>query len=298
VQERAVKPSCVQVLRVTWVCTYTCSEYISIFQYFKLFGPIADKTGDSSPCINHNRTFMSAVPAHACAVCHKGEGDTVSLMQCSRCKTRYYCGKSMSPFPSLKSSHLALKGSTCQQADWPTHKGSCNKPSAKWHDKHRKCQDGSNHEGRLELITWSSQKEGTGWGCCFEEESDDLRRKFETEFNSDEEKMHEYWPQGFRWTCCGTSADMDWGCDHHGSGSRPCTCDFCRFVGIGSSSRYTDVPTYSFIRSGKPLPDSIYNDGSASRMGLQLRRGPDPRSFNRGLASLALSMRTTMGLEM
>ena len=118
-------------------------------------------------------------------------------------------------------------GSECQLADWPAHKRTCGKASV-WYDKHRKCRDGNLHEGKLELITWDNEKEGTGWGNCFKEESDDLRRKFEVEFGGDESKLFEYWPQGFRWTCCGMDGSMDYGCDHHGTGSKPCTCDFCR----------------------------------------------------------------------
>jgi hypothetical protein len=145
-------------------------------------------------------------------------------------------------FLLLNSPPYFILGTTCQHADWPTHKKACKKSSAVWYDKHRKCRDGNKHEGRLELIIWSCPKEATGWGHCCKEESDDLRRKFEVEFGGDEEKFHEYWPQGFRWTCCGTDAGMEYGCDHHGSGSKPCTCDFCRFV-FTATSRNTDVLT-------------------------------------------------------
>lgn len=113
--------------------------------------------------------------------------------------------------------------------------------SPPWIDKHRLCQDGAKHEGRLELITWSvpasSQRparkddylEDMGWGNCVAgEDSDDLRQKFEKEFGGSEERLYEYWPQGFRWTCCGTEGDQDFGCDHHGKDSKPCSCDFCK----------------------------------------------------------------------
>jgi hypothetical protein len=192
-----------------------------------------------------------------CSVCHKVDTET-PIQQCSRCKERFYCGP------------------ICQRADWSSHKNTCAK-ARKWYDKHRKCMDGHSHEGRLELITWPCKKEGTGWGHCFVEESDDLCRKFTTEFSGDEEKLYGYWPQGFRWTCCGTDGGMEYGCDHHGTGSKPCTCDFCTM--------------------GKPLPSSIYNEQSASRMGLQLPRGPDPRSFNVGLATVASSMRPMLGMD-
>lgn len=52
------------------------------------------------------------------------------------------------------------------------------------------------------------------------------------------------------------------------------------------------------FRMGSPLPERIYGEQSASRMGLNLRRGPDRRSFNAGLAAMSATMRTMMGLEM
>lgn len=106
--------------------------------------------------------------------------------------------------------------------------------SKPWYDKHRKCEDGNRHEGKLELIIWSGERDGTevGWGNHPVEDSGavKLKEKFETEFNSDEEKLYKYWPPAFRWTCCGEDADSSFGCDHHGSGSTPCTCDFCKYV--------------------------------------------------------------------
>ncbi|EIM84495.1 uncharacterized protein STEHIDRAFT_100561 [Stereum hirsutum FP-91666 SS1] len=161
------------------------------------------------------------------------------IKRCGRCKGPQYCSEQ------------------CQLADWPSHKGSCQRQTV-WYDKYRACEDGSIHEGRLELITWPSPTEGTGWGACLLEEADDLKRKFETQFNGDQNKFFKYWPQGFRWTCCGTDGGMTWGCDHHGTGKKPCTCDYCR--------------------AGTPLPDDIYRERSATRYGLRLERGPDPRS--------------------
>jgi hypothetical protein len=67
-----------------------------------------------------------------------------------------------------------------------------------------------------------------GWGNCLASESDEMKGKFENDFNSNEAKLYEYWPQAFRWTCCGTEGDQRFGCDHHGSGSTPCSCDFCK----------------------------------------------------------------------
>ncbi|KAF7315697.1 hypothetical protein MIND_00085300 [Mycena indigotica] len=187
-----------------------------------------------------------------CTVC-----DKPGVSRCSDCRTTYYCGPE------------------CQRADWKTHKVACAQ-MPKWYDKHRKNRDGSLHEGRMELITWDCPAEGLGWGACFKEESDDLKKDFQTKYGGDCEKFHEFWPQGFRWTCCGMSADMDYGCDHHGTGKKPCTCDFCRM--------------------GKPLPDSIYKEKTASRHGLQLQRGPDPRSSNFALGMIAETARTVMGL--
>ncbi|KAJ7451707.1 hypothetical protein B0H11DRAFT_2001080 [Mycena galericulata] len=199
----------------------------------------------------------SEAPAPSCAVCGIKSGD---LSRCSGCKARYYCGR------------------VCQTADWKSHKGPC-AATPKWYDKYRMCKDGNSHEGRLELVTWDCPEEGTGWGACFAEDSADMKRQFETEFGGDEEKFYEYWPRGFRWTCCGTHARMNFGCDHHGTGSRPCTCDFCKM--------------------GKPLPSSIFNEKTAERHGLKaLRRGPDPRSYNRFLAIEAATGRTMFGLEM
>jgi hypothetical protein len=107
--------------------------------------------------------------------------------------------------------------------------------SSQWYDRHRKCEDGNSHEGKLELITWTSTDDGErmGWGNCLATESDELKEKFEKEFDSNEEKMYDYWPQGFRWTCCGTVGDQLFGCDHHGAGSTPCTCDFCKVSNLG-----------------------------------------------------------------
>ncbi|KAJ7346964.1 hypothetical protein DFH08DRAFT_869925 [Mycena albidolilacea] len=194
----------------------------------------------------------------SCSVC----GKSGEIFRCSGCKTRFYCGRE------------------CQTSDWKSHKRPC-AAAPKWYDKHRVCSDGNNHEGRLELITWDcpeAEYGSLGWGACSSDEADDLKKKFETEFGGDEEKFFEYWPQGFRWTCCGTDAGMEYGCDHHGSGSQPCSCDFCGM--------------------GKPLPASIFNEKTPSRHGLNLRRGPDPRSFNRFAAIHTATSRTMMGLEM
>jgi hypothetical protein len=82
-------------------------------------------------------------------------------------------------------------------------------------------------------------------GGCLVEESDELKRKFETEFGGDKLKLLKYNDMAFRWTCCGLNA-------RHGNewlrSSRrlmatmrarlPCGCDF-------------------FCHMGKPLPDRL-----------------------------------------
>lgn len=131
--------------------------------------------------------------------------------------------------------HLSLQfpGQECQRKDWATHKNECRK-GKKWYDRYRLCRDGSKHHGKLELMTWGESAEdaefgdATGWGCCLIDECEGLKKLYETKYGSDDAKFYKYWPQGFRWTCCGTDGSMSYGCDHHGTGPKPCTCDFCR----------------------------------------------------------------------
>ncbi len=132
------------------------------------------------------------------------------------------------PCPSFtrRGAHF-ISGINCQRADWPTHKRECNK-GEKWYDCHRLCQDGSEHFGDLELITWKCPTDGTGWGNVFVEEEEHMKKKFTEEFGGDLKKLFDNWPQAFRWRCCGMDGSMTWGCDHHGSGTKPCTCDFCK----------------------------------------------------------------------
>ncbi|KAK0484892.1 hypothetical protein IW261DRAFT_865427 [Armillaria novae-zelandiae] len=193
-----------------------------------------------------------------CAVCNKNESDASNIKQCSSCKARMYCSRE------------------CQLADWPTHKSECKK-GAKWYDRYRLSQDGSKHFGKLELITWKCPEEGTGWGHVVVEEEEYMKNKFQNESGGDQRKFYKYWPQGFRWTCCGMDGSMTFGCDHHGTGPSPCTCDFCKM--------------------GEPLPNSIYHEQSATRMGLRLPRGPDPRSKNSTAGGMASMMRGFMGLD-
>ncbi|KAK6857370.1 hypothetical protein PG990_010784 [Apiospora arundinis] len=129
-----------------------------------------------------------------------------------------------------------------------------------WFDKHRQCEDGSVHYGELELITWGGEEAGweLGWGRTQVSEADFMKKKYEQEFGGDDEKLYGYWPQGFRWTCCGTTGDMSYGCDHHGTGPQPCGCDYCG--------------------SGMSLPEDLYYSKLPERQGLHLSRGPDPRS--------------------
>lgn len=115
-----------------------------------------------------------------------------------------------------------------------------------------------------------------GWGNVILVESEDLRRKYEEEFGHDDRKLYEYWPQAYRWTCCGTSGDMNFGCDHHGTGPKPCSCDFCH--------------------SGKPLPDGIYKEDKIERKRLNFSRGPDPRSYDPRQAAIANVARAILGM--
>ncbi|KAH8586022.1 hypothetical protein B0O99DRAFT_695870 [Bisporella sp. PMI_857] len=150
----------------------------------------------------------------------------------------------------------------------------------------RRCDDGSLHEGKLELVTWDTPEnpdedysEAMGWGAVVKSEAEEFKQKFESELGADEKKLYKEWPQAFRWTCCGTGADMKYGCDHHGTGSRPCTCDFCKM--------------------GKPLTEKIYNNRlkSVHGKGLDLPRGPDPRSFNSRTAETNAMARDLLGMD-
>lgn len=61
------------------------------------------------------------------------------------------------------------------------------------------------HHDELELITWDGTADGEdmGWGNVIRSEAGDLKKKYEDDFGRDDVKLHEYWPQAFRWTCCG-----------------------------------------------------------------------------------------------
>jgi len=185
---------------------------------------------------------MPSSTDNECAACGKTAEDTVfrSLRRCAGCRMCRYCS------------------TDCQVVHWPYHKDAC-KPA--WHGRHRKCDDGSHYETCLELITWTLPGSDVGWGNVILEEQDSLKRKFEVEYGGDEGKFFDYWPQGFRWTCCGVEGSNSYGCYHHGTGRKSCTCDFCKM--------------------GQPLPDSIYEEATPSRHGLELSRGPDRRSFVR-----------------
>ncbi|EJD42517.1 hypothetical protein AURDEDRAFT_89441 [Auricularia subglabra TFB-10046 SS5] len=186
------------------------------------------------------------------------------LKRCGRCRSALYCN------------------TECQTRHWPSHKKFCKPVSNSWHDKHRGCQDGSTHQGELELITWSmvdGAGDRRGWGNVFIADAAEQKRLFETEFSSNEEKFFKEWPKAFRWTCCGVAGDQNWGCDHHNiKYPKPCTCDFCVM--------------------GKPLPDNVFNEKNMERHGLNLSRGPDPRSFNPTKAAISNMARSLMGLDL
>ncbi|KAF5389743.1 hypothetical protein D9757_005996 [Collybiopsis confluens] len=215
-----------------------------------------------------SRSIMSFKSENSQCFCCRKEKAFKKLKQCSRCKGPLYCD------------------TDCQKKDWARHKPECTKTSL-WYDGYRACRDGNVHAGKLELITWNwhgreefmDEEYDLGWGAVFLEEADDLKERFEEEFKGDLKKFFNYRPNAFRWTCCGVDGSQTFGCDHHGiGGSKPCTCDFCRM--------------------GKPLPDSIFNKRSQSQMGLDLSRGPDPRSYNAGLAAMSAMGRSMFGLEM
>ncbi|KAI1453675.1 hypothetical protein F4805DRAFT_442448 [Annulohypoxylon moriforme] len=211
-------------------------------------------------------------PTDKCDTCKKSQGEGISILRCGRCKSAKYCSQA------------------CQKKDWYDHKDICLARAAvakgkKWYDPFRKCKDGTSHSGYLELITWGettpqgeSIMEGRklGWGNCSSDEALNLKLKYEEEFKSDDILMYGYWPLGFRWTCCGLEGDQRAGCDHHGSGPDPCQCDFCHM--------------------GKPLPDSIYYKDTLERRGLNLRRGPDPRSYDHVKAMSARAVRPFLGM--
>ncbi|CAL8585017.1 hypothetical protein XPA_010597 [Xanthoria parietina] len=192
----------------------------------------------------------------------------------------------MCPLPNRRST--APSTAKDQRSDWTSHKPHCHPstpPSQIWYDKYRKCKDGNKHEGRLELITWSTPanehedwSEDMGWGNVIVAEAEDLKRKFEREMNGDEAKLYKYWPQAFRWTCCDTVGNQRYGCDHHGRGSTPCSCDFCKM--------------------GKRIPDGLHNKrvNSAAGKGLKFSRGPDPRSINRLEGGIAEAAREILGM--
>ncbi|KZW03512.1 hypothetical protein EXIGLDRAFT_664113 [Exidia glandulosa HHB12029] len=199
-----------------------------------------------------------------CFECRK-EQQNGDLKRCSACASALYCD------------------AVCQKKHWPEHKRLCRPVEGNWSDKYRGCQDGSTHQGKLELITWTSEPdsdgERTGFGAVYLNEAEDVKTMFKKKFKGDEEKFFKWRPAAFRWTCCGLDGDQNFGCDHHDVRyPKPCMCDFCAM--------------------GKPLPDSIYYGAEASRMGLKLSRGPDPRSFNPAKAALCVLGRTITGLEM
>lgn len=80
-------------------------------------------------------------------------------------------------------------------------------------------------------MTWeyTDPEDGTrmGWGNAFAEDVENVKRQFEVDCRGKKHIFFKKRPQAFRWTCCGADGLMNSGCDHHGSGSKPCTCDYC-----------------------------------------------------------------------
>lgn len=94
----------------------------------------------------------------------------------------------------------------------------------------RICSRGVVIAGKLKLMTWEYTDEigqRMSWGNVVIEEVEEHKRTLEVTCKGKKSLFFKKWPQAFRWTCCGTDGGMNYGCDHHGSGSRPCTCDFC-----------------------------------------------------------------------
>lgn len=218
---------------------------------------------------------------HCCVVCNATEGeDGGALLKCSRCKCASYCCRDH------------------QKADWKFHKTWCyavetNSPP-NWWEKECKCRKcgktharkrscyfkncptpPENHYGVPELIIWPGNDDGipTGWGNIQKDKSAALKKRFEEELGCDEEKLAKIRPQAFRWTCCGMTLDVPYQCDHHGSGPRPCTCDFCS--------------------GGMAIPHSMRKK-KVGNYGLKVSWGPDPRSYDPAVGGFNLFMNQMM----
>ncbi|KAM0754465.1 hypothetical protein T439DRAFT_321507 [Meredithblackwellia eburnea MCA 4105] len=200
-----------------------------------------------------------------------------SQLMCQKCLKKQY---ELHPQKLRKCSNCqTLYCSTeCQKLDWPAHRPNC-APPANWYDPYRLTKDKTSHFGKLELITWNSYdpdlKENVGWGGSPLQYCAELKAQFEGQFKSNQKKFFKQHPACFRWTCCGLMGDQTHGgCDHHGTGPDPCTCDFCRM--------------------GKPVPLGYRPSNSPGRTGLDLPAGPDPRSYHPGLAAINASARAML----
>lgn len=123
---------------------------------------------------------------------------------------------------------------------------------------------------------------------------------------------------------------MEFGCDHHGSGQsalpallliinqQPCLCSFtgkpvllanqlpplstpvplCRPLLTPLCPAGSTPCCCDFCHMGKPPPDSIYMQNQQATRGLQLRRGPDPRSYDPVKAGIAAAGRGLYGMPM
>lgn len=186
-------------------------------------------------------------------------------------------------------------GRACQKLDWKKngHRIVCFGPAfehepiyaeGEWVEEARAMtEDHSVHLGKLQLITWDCVDEedglALGWGGVVVEEVESLKHKFEVCLGGSLEKLFEYNDTSFRWTCCGFDASTGThGCDHHGDPKavRPCGCDFCS--------------------AGRPVPGSIFNRVKQEKMGLALRKGPDPRGRTMA-GELNMIMRNVLGME-
>lgn len=228
--------------------------------------------------------------------------NTKNLQACSRCKVALYCSRdhqreNWKLHKSWCQAHLDQKadiedttnGKDPTPLNWwrndhrcdfctKTHAWNyaCNKPPGGGPDEY--------HEGIPELIVWNfphSRNQWTDFGPTYwggrrdEEKAMALKQKFR-EMGYDQEKLAQHWSGAFRWTCCGASLSSSNPCDHHGSGSKACSCDLCVM--------------------GKELPETLKLE-NVTNYGLGLCNGPDPRSYDSLRAGMHGIMRDAFGMD-
>ena len=102
-------------------------------------------------------SIITTISRLDCTLVHKIRGSNARAMACSNSAARIcaVCQSATSLKKCSRCQNTELFSSTCQGSDRPTHKASCQRPSA-WYDAERRCEDRTEHEGRLELITWET----------------------------------------------------------------------------------------------------------------------------------------------